>query len=292
MLETDAGVAPATERHGREPRLDVVDPDVAGLDRVRRPGTPGRCPGSRPRRSARTARRSPVAIASSSVAEGHRRQDRPEDLHVGQLVPRPTRVDHGRLEEGPARRARRSSIAWPPVSTARPGAAARSTMSTTRVRAVRVIIAPISVAGSDGIPIRILARPLDDPLEHRLGDRLVDDQAARRAAALALDPRVVHAPDDRRRGLVEVDVGEDHDRVLAAELERHRLHAAAARPPAWIRSAVGVLPVNVIRRIDGGAAIAAPVAGPPTTTLITPSGTIPALSSAIRSGLSGASSTA
>ena len=63
--------------------------------------------------------------------------------------------------------------------------------------------------------------------------------------------------------------------------------AAAA---AWIRSAVGVLPVNVIRRIEGWAAIAAPVAGPPTTTLITPSGTIPAVSSAIRSGLSGASS--
>ena len=57
----------------------------------------------------------------------------------------------------------------------------------------------------------------------------VHDQPRGRAARLALEAEV-HAAHDALERRVEIGVREDHDRVLAAALERHRLHGHARGP--------------------------------------------------------------
>ena len=64
---------------------------------------------------------------------------------------------------------------------------------------------------------------LNQPLDKSRVDVLVDDQPRGRATRLSLE-REVHAGDDPRDGLIEIGIGEDDDRVLAAELERDGLH--------------------------------------------------------------------
>ena len=69
---------------------------------------------------------------------------------------------------------------------------------------------------------------LDHAFEHRLVQRLVQEQPAGRAAGLPL-PSEIHAGDRDRGDLVRVHVGERDQRVLAAELKRDVLDAAFRR---------------------------------------------------------------
>src|SRR6185503_12522788 len=67
-------------------------------------------------------------------------------------------------------------------------------------------------------------RQTHDLIEYRAVQRFVHEDARSRAARLAL-PVHVHSLDRGARGLLRIRVGEDDDRVLAAELERHALQS-------------------------------------------------------------------
>ena len=88
-------------------------------------------------------------------------------------------------------------------------------------------------------------------LEERVGDRLDDDEALGRDAALAAvhEPRVAA---QRRAARVQVGVGEHDERVAAAELE-HRLLERARRPAPRRRGRPASLPVSVTAATRGSA---------------------------------------
>ena len=62
-----------------------------------------------------------------------------------------------------------------------------------------------------------------EALQEIVVDRLVDEDPRRRGARLALV--VEHPFDDDVDGEIEIGVGEDHDRVLAAEFHRREVSA-------------------------------------------------------------------
>ena len=66
-----------------------------------------------------------------------------------------------------------------------------------------------------------------EPLDERVGDRLVDEHARGGRALLAGVART-RERDERGDGLVEVGVGVDDDAVLAAHLGDHALEVALA----------------------------------------------------------------
>ena len=85
----------------------------------------------------------------------------------------------------------------------------------------RLTIAPIWVVSSLGQADAQAVDPLGERLDERLVDVLVHEQPRGRAAGLALQGEV-HAAHDAVERRVEVGVGEDHDRVLAAAARASR----------------------------------------------------------------------
>ena len=155
VLQADARVAPAAERYGREPRLDVVDPEVARLHAFRQ--TQRLVEVLRPDRGGE-----PVAPGVRERGRlvlgppGHRAEHRPEDLFDSELRACGDAVDDGGGEERSVRSAGSPGTRFP-VSTRAPATTARWTAPRQRSRAATEIIAPISVAGSIGRPTLIFA---------------------------------------------------------------------------------------------------------------------------------------
>ena len=117
----------------------------------------------------------------------------------------------------------------------------------------------------------------------------LDQHAAAGGAGLAgvLHDRI----DDHRQRRIEVGIGEDDLRRLAAEFERDR-HMVDARPPAPPRVPVCGEPVNEMWLMPGCAASAAPASMPrPQTMFSAPAGKpASSASAAMRSGVRQASS--
>jgi hypothetical protein len=74
----------------------------------------------------------------------------------------------------------------------------------------------------------LLANRFDDTFENAIVDRVVHEQPAGGSARLAR-PREVHAANRTRDRLVEIGVRIHDQRILAAELEQHRLQRIGGR---------------------------------------------------------------
>ena len=108
--------------------------------------------------------------------------------------------------------------------------------------------------------------PALQALEQRLDDRPLDDDAARGRAALAGRPE--RRPEDPVGREVEVGVGHDDDRVLAAELQADPLELAG-RPARRCARPVADEPVNEMTGTSGLSTIASPTSPPPPVTRLT-----------------------
>ena len=175
-------------------------------------------------------KRTSLAIASASrlVAERHHGEHGPEDLLLGE----PHAGVHAVEERGPDEEA--------VGELGRSGPRAPGDQP----RALR--LAELDVA-ADLLELRLAHERADlgrvvlgqpdaeavDPLRERSDERLVDvrvhDQPRGRAARLPGEAEV-HAAHDAVERRVEIGVGEHHDRVLAAALERHVLDRDAGGP--------------------------------------------------------------
>ena len=123
-----------------------------------------------------------------------------------------------------------------------------------------------------------LQRVVDDERPHPLGqrvdeslvDRLLDDEARRGRAALA--GREIGAVDGAFDRVLEVGIGEHHERVLAAHLELELAHRAGAGGGHALTGPTE--PVKVIASTSLWSSIACPTTEPrPITRLNTPFGT-------------------
>ena len=262
VLDADAGVAPTAEWHGRKTGLDVVDPDVAGLDPVREP------------KGAidvlvQIAAVNPYgpSFARATASASVRTSSPPAPGRTPPRRPAPCPASPGRRPSADEERARERRILGDdaPARTRAPAPTARSTMVEApvarRSRDHRAHLGRQGLSASDPDRCR--------PVGTRSSTSSAIDRGSRAGSSIRNSgpgPGCSSCPGRSRRHLVEVDVRIDHDRVLAAQLEGDRLHVAASAAAAWIRSAVAVLPVNDRRRIDGWRTSAAPVAGPPMTT--------------------------
>ena len=138
--------------------------------------------------------------------------------------------------------------ALPPVITVAPLATASSTSSPTRLTAALLMSGPIIVSSSCGSPTFIAAAfsaSLVANSSHT--ERSIDDPLGRHA-----DLARVHERAEVRRGdgAVDVGVGQDHQRRLAAELEQHALEVRG-RVLGAISLPTLVEPVKLIRRTAG-----------------------------------------
>ena len=184
---------------------------------------------ARPKRVSLARRR-----ASVLVSEGAHREHRAEDLLAPDLgVDRDVDEDR-RLEEVPARQMPAGRP--PPVSSGiRRLARALDEAEHLLVLAARDQRAEQRAVG-ETVADRDPARLLGEAVEQARRERLLDQQPRGRAADLPLVPEdAEHHPLDR--GL-DVGVGEDDERRLAAELERDVLdRPAPPRPSPCARSA-------------------------------------------------------